>query len=119
MMKQTIYYTLLLPVLAVLLAACDGITYDGTFSEEGYYTGMRRAYFDKKDTVRSCSFALSGIDEQTRVLLIPVRMMGPKAATPIRLKLEVDPASTAQKGPNMSCPTRLRSTPTRSMPTSR
>lgn len=82
MMKQTIYYTLLLPVLAVLLAACDGITYDGTFSEEGYYTGMRRAYFDKKDTVRSCSFALSGIDEQTRVLLIPVRMMGPKAATP-------------------------------------
>ena len=37
-MKQTIYYTLLLPVLAVLLAACDGITYDGTFSEEGYYT---------------------------------------------------------------------------------
>ena len=61
MMKQTIYYTLLLPVLAVLLAACDGITYDGTFSEEGYYTGMRRAYFDKKDTVRSCSFMRSSM----------------------------------------------------------
>ena len=104
MIKQTIYYTLLLPVLAVLLAACDGITYDGTFSEEGYYTGMRRAYFDKQDTVRSCSFALSGIDDQTRVLLIPVRMMGPKAATPIRLKLEVDPASTAQKGTQYELP---------------
>lgn len=83
--------------LAVLLAACNGITYEGEFSKDGYYTARPVAYFLDADTFRLCTFAYEQSSVESKKYEIPIQFVGGFQPEDVPVKVTVDPASTAIK----------------------
>lgn len=96
MKRKTIY--LYITLLIGLLTACDGITYEGDFTNDGTYQGLPRVYFNATDTMKTVSFGLDADTVKMKTLLVPVKLTGARRTQPMTVVLEVDPSSTAVQG---------------------
>lgn len=99
---KKVFYTLLLPILAVFsVTACSSIEYDGEYSKEGYYESQNNVYFrfaEAADTLRSYSFGAMPIDTVEQMVNIPVNLSGMPLHRAQKFRVVIDSASTAKVG---------------------
>lgn len=96
-MKKQLY-TFACSAALLILSACDAISYEGEYSKDGYYNTKPRVYLETTDSVKTCSFSLDENTVETKTMMIPLKIMGKKAESPMEISLEVDPTSTAKEG---------------------
>lgn len=105
-MKQITIFTLF--ALAWIVTSCSAISYDGEYSDEGYYKcdAKPMVYFytaAPQDTLIRYSFATDWVEKKAQTVKIPVKLLGNTPKQDLHFAVKVnEQLSTAKEGVNFA-----------------